>query len=83
MTIVARAAAKRRGIEFDESADAERAATVEHWAEERSFALYATSRGSDDGMIDPRDTRTVVGIALSACHNQKIEGARGYGVWRM
>lgn len=83
MTIVARAAAKRRGLDFDEAADAKRAATVEHWAEERSLALYATSRVSDDGMIDPRDTRTVIGITLSACHSQKIEGARGYGVWRM
>ena len=83
MTIVARAAAKRRGLDFDEAADAKRAATVEHWAEERSLALYATSRVSDDGMIDPRDTRTVIGITLSACHSQKVEGARGYGVWRM
>ena len=83
MTIVARASAKRRGIEFDEAADAERAATVEHWAEQRSLALYATSRVSDDGMIDPRDTRTVVGMSLSVCHSQTIEGAQGYGVFRM
>ena len=83
MTIVARAAAERRGLDFDEAADAERAATVEYWAEERSLALYATSRVSDDGMIDPRDTRTVVGMSLSACHTQEIEGARSYGVWRM
>jgi len=83
MTIVARNAAKRRGLEFDEQADAKRAATVEHWAEQRSLGLYATSRVSDDGMIDPRDTRTVVGLSLSACHSERIEGARGYGVWRM
>ncbi len=83
MTIVARAAAKRRDIAFDEEADAKRAADVEHWEERRSLALYATSRVSDDGMIDPRDTRTVVGMALSACHSQTVEGARGYGVFRM
>jgi len=83
MSIVGRAAAARRGIEFDEEADAKRAAVAEYWAEERSLGLYATSRVSDDGMIDPRDTRTVIGIALSACHNNKIEGAKGYGVWRM
>jgi acetyl-CoA carboxylase carboxyltransferase component len=79
MSIVGRAAAARRGIEFDEEADAQRAAAVEYWAEQRSLGLYATSRVSDDGMIDPRDTRTVVGFALSAC----VEGAKGYGVWRM
>jgi acetyl-CoA carboxylase carboxyltransferase component len=83
MSIVGRAAAARRGVEFDEEADAKRAAGVEYWAEKRSLGLYATARVSDDGMIDPRDTRTVVGIALSSCHNRAVEGARGYGVWRM
>jgi hypothetical protein len=34
-------------------------------------------------MIDPRDTRTIIAIALSACHNAEVEGAKGYGVWRM
>ena len=83
MSIVGRAAARRRGIEFDEEADARRAAGVEYWAEKRSLALYATSRVSDDGLIDPRDTRTAVGMALSASHSKKVDGARGYAVWRM
>ena len=83
MSIVGRAAAKRRGLEFDEEADRKRAEIVEYWMEKRSLGLYATSRVSDDGMIDPRDTRTVLAIALSACHSQKVEGARGYAVWRM
>jgi len=38
---------------------------------------------ADDAMIDPRDTRHVVGMALSACHNNLIEGARGFGVFRL
>ena len=83
MTIVARAAAERRGKQFDEEADAERSAKAVDWAERRSLGLYATSRVSDDAMIDPRDTRTVVAMALSACHSQAVEGARGYGVFRM
>ncbi|MEE9277547.1 MAG: carboxyl transferase domain-containing protein [Dehalococcoidia bacterium] len=83
MSIVRRAAAQRRGEEFDEEADAKRVADVEYWAERRSLALYATSRVSDDGIIDPRDTRTVVGMALSACHNREVAGAQSYGVWRM
>jgi acetyl-CoA carboxylase carboxyltransferase component len=83
MSIVGRAAAARRGIEFDEKADASRAAVAEHWAEERSKGLYATSRVSDDGMIDPRDTRTVVAIALSACFNNRVEGTKEFGTWRM
>ena len=83
MTIVGRAAAERRGLEFDEEADKKRAAVAEHWAEERSKGLFATSRVSDDGMIDPRDTRTVIGIALSACHNNSVDGTKEFGTWRM
>ena len=83
MTIVTRKAAERRGQKFDEEADAKRVAVVEHWAEERSKGLFATSRVSDDAMIDPRDTRTVVSMTLSVCHNQKVEGAKAYGTWRM
>ena len=83
MSIVGRAAAERRGLEFDEEADAERAAIAEHWAEEGSKGLYATSRVSDDGMIDPRDTREVIALSLSAAYNNKVEGTKEYGTWRM
>ena len=83
MSIVGRAAAERRGIEFDEEADAARAAVAEHWAEERSKGRFATSRVSDDGMIDPRDTRDVIAMSLSAAYNNKVEGTKEYGTWRM
>ena len=83
MTIIQRAAAQRRGEKFDEEANAKRVASVEHWAEERSKGLFATSRVSDDGMIDPRDTRTVLGIALSACHSNRVAGTKDFGTWRM
>lgn len=83
MTIVQRAATERRGEVFDEAANDKRVASVEHWAEERSKGLFATSRVSDDGMIDPRDTRTVLGIALSACHNKAVQGTKEFGTWRM
>ncbi len=83
MSIVTRNSAERRGLPFDEEADAVRAAAVERSAEEGSLALYATAAVSDDGLIDPRDTRTYISIALSACHNNKVEGAKGFGVWRM
>jgi acyl-CoA carboxylase subunit beta len=83
MSIVGRGRAARLGIAFDEEADAKRAAEVEKWAEFRSLALYATGRVADDGIIDPRDTRTVLGMTLSVCHNREIRGARGFGVFRM
>ena len=83
MSIVGRAAAERRGMEFDEEADIKRAAIAEHWAEERSKGLYATSRVSDDGMIDPRDTREIIAMSLSAAYNNKVEGTKEFGTWRM
>ena len=83
MTIIGRASAERRGQTFDEAADTARAEVAEYWAEERSKGLYATSRVTDDGMIDPRDTRDIIGITLSTCHNNKIEGTKEFGTWRM
>jgi acetyl-CoA carboxylase carboxyltransferase component len=83
MSIVGRASAQRRGVPFDEDADAKRAATVEFWAEERSKGLFATSRVSDDGMIDPRDTRVIIAMALSACFNNEVKGTKEFGTWRM
>ena len=83
MSIVGRNAAKRRGIEFDEEADKKRAEVAEYWAEERSKGLFATSRVSDDGMIDPRDTRQIIAMSLSACYNNKVEGTKEFGTWRM
>lgn len=43
---------------------------------------YATARLWDDGILDPAETRTVLGLALSACLNAEI-GATRYGVFRM
>ena len=83
MSIVRRGSARAAGREFDEEEDARITAAVEERAERESLALYATGRVADDGVIDPRDTRTVLGITLSACHNAEVRGAAGYGVFRM
>ncbi|MFN0025890.1 MAG: acyl-CoA carboxylase subunit beta [Acidimicrobiales bacterium] len=82
MSIVERNKAARTGDTFDEAADAIRADFVAEWAEKQSLALYATSRVSDDGIIDPRDTRNVVGMSLSYCHNNVVQGAPNFGVFR-
>jgi acetyl-CoA carboxylase carboxyltransferase component len=42
-----------------------------------------TARLYDDGIVDPRDTRTVLGLALSAVHSNTVAGRRGFGVFRM
>jgi acetyl-CoA carboxylase carboxyltransferase component len=82
MSIVRQASAARRGTTLDSADEASATAAVEEFAEARSRALYATGRVVDDGVIDPRDTRNVLGMALSACHSAEVRGARGFGVFR-
>ncbi|MGH1503479.1 MAG: acyl-CoA carboxylase subunit beta [Acidimicrobiales bacterium] len=82
MEIIARNAAAGRGIEVDEDALAAQTAALEGQIETESTALFATGRVWDDGIIHPADTRSVLGIALSAVHSGEIVGADSYGVWR-
>ena len=83
MSIVARQSAADRGLDFDEAADDELRASVEAQIEREQVALANSGRLYDDGIIDPRDTRTVLGICLSAVHTTEVRGRRGYGVFRM
>ena len=83
MSIVRRAKAQRIGEKFDEKADKEIVNMVQAAAENLSHALVASSMMTDDGIIDPRDTRTVIGFCLSVCANTTIEGATEYGVFRL
>ncbi|HIF92234.1 MAG: carboxyl transferase domain-containing protein [Myxococcales bacterium] len=83
MSMVRRGQAARKGLPFDEEADAMLVAAVEAKQEEGSVALEATGAISDDGILDPRDTRIALGICLSVVSNRPIEGAEGYGVFRL
>ena len=83
MSLVRRGQAARKGLEFDEEADAEIVRQVEATQEKGSLALEATGAVSDDGIIDPRDTRTVLGLCLSVVRTAPIEGAENYGVFRL
>ncbi|NRA01659.1 MAG: acyl-CoA carboxylase subunit beta [Myxococcales bacterium] len=83
MSIVRRRQAARKGEPFDEEADAKLVAAVEADQDRGSVALEASGAISDDGIVDPRDTRTVLGICLSVVRNKAIEGTEGYGVFRL
>ncbi len=50
--------------------------------EDQGNPYYSTARLWDDGVIDPKDTRTVLGLALAACANAPLAPA-GYGIFRM
>jgi acyl-CoA carboxylase subunit beta len=83
LSIVARQAATAAGREFDEEADAVRRRETEAKVEAESLAMYMSARLHDDGIIDHRDTRDVLGVALSACHSNVVKGRAGFGVFRM
>ncbi len=83
MSIVRRGQAARKGEEFNEEEDAQLVAMVEAMQEEGSLALRATGAITDDGIIDPRDTRDVLGMCLSVAANREVAGAEGYGVFRL
>ena len=55
--------------------------TLEKYEREGS-PYYSTARLWDDGILDPAETRQVLGLALSACLNAPVDETR-YGVFRM
>ncbi len=83
ISIVARQAAESKGQSYDEEGDAQMRAFVEQQIENESIAYFTSGMLYDDGVIDPRDTRSILGICLSAIHTRPVKGAEGYGVFRL
>ncbi len=82
MDIVKRDAAARQRIAIDQAQLAAQKAALEEQITRESDPYFATARVWDDGIIDPRDTRTVLAIALSAALNRPVEGTMEWGVFR-
>lgn len=51
--------------------------------EKESLPAFLSGMLYDDGIIDPRDTRTVLGLSLSAIHSGEVAGTDRFGVFRM
>ncbi len=83
MSIVRRQAAERAGQVYDEEQDAAIRQMVIGQIEQESNAFFATARVWDDGILDPRDTRSALGMAISASFNAPVRGADSFGVFRM
>jgi acetyl-CoA carboxylase carboxyltransferase component len=83
LSIVARQAAVAKGQPYNDEHDAAMRQMVEGQIESQSLAAFLSGRLYDDGVIDPRDTRTVLGLCLSAVHSNDVKGAEGFGVFRM
>jgi len=82
MDIIKREAAAKTGQKIDEAQMAIGRKMLEEQIARESDCYFATARLWDDGIIDPRDTRTVVAIALSAAYNAPVKGTMEWGVFR-
>ena len=82
LDIIQRNAAQKRGEPIDEETLGGMKQMVEYAIDQQSSALYATARLWDDGIIDPRDTRTVLALSLSATYSRTVEGTTSWGVFR-
>jgi 3-methylcrotonyl-CoA carboxylase beta subunit len=71
-----------RGEEWPPDAEEAFKKPIRDQYEHQGHPYYSTARLWDDGVIDPLDTRMVLGLALSACANAPIPAPR-YGVFRM
>ncbi|MBP8806234.1 MAG: acyl-CoA carboxylase subunit beta [Kofleriaceae bacterium] len=82
LDIIQREAAAKRGEAVDEQKLGFMKAMIEKQIDNESDPYFATARLWDDGIIDPRDTRTVVAIALSASYSAPVAGTTSWGVFR-
>lgn len=85
MTIINKAKAQAAGHEFPEEQAAKAEANLVGLFNKEADALAATARLFDDGLIDPRDTRRVLGFTLSICQDAKRRevAPNSFGVARM
>jgi 3-methylcrotonyl-CoA carboxylase beta subunit len=71
-----------RGEDWSEEAEEAFKAPIREQYEHQGHPYYASARLWDDGIIDPADTRRVLGLGISAALNAPIEETR-FGVFRM
>ena len=85
MAIVQEAAARRKGIEPDKNAIEMVKMMTKQKIDNESDAYYGTGKMWDDGILDPRDTRQALSVALSVAHNVDFvtPGRPNYGIFRL
>jgi acetyl-CoA carboxylase carboxyltransferase component len=82
LEIIRREAAQKQGVAVDEQQLEMAKQMIEMKIDQESDPFFATARLWDDGLIDPRQTREIVAIALSAAHSARVAGTTSWGVFR-
>ena len=83
LALVKREATSARGEDWPDAAEAEFRAAMRSQYDRQGHPYYASSRLWDDGVIDPADTRRVLGLALAAACHAPLPAETPYGVFRM
>ena len=85
MSIVAEGAAKAAGVEPDREQLAQQEAFIKEMFDGQSGAFYTSGHETDDGMIDPRDTRKALGFLLATVWEARNRSVRpnSFGIARM
>jgi 3-methylcrotonyl-CoA carboxylase beta subunit len=83
LATVRRDGMKTRGQEWPEAEAREFMDQIRDRYEAQGHPYYATARLWDDGVIDPCDTRKVLGLALAAASHGPPPGEERYGIFRL
>jgi acetyl-CoA carboxylase carboxyltransferase component len=83
MEIVMRESAESKGQPVDEEGIKGMKELVTAEVEKQSQDYFMSGMVYDDGVIDPRDTRSILGICLPTIHTAPVKGAEGFGVFRL
>ncbi|HEX7030183.1 MAG TPA: carboxyl transferase domain-containing protein, partial [Gammaproteobacteria bacterium] len=83
LATVKRDGIEARGGKWTEQEEESFKQPIREQYEHQGHPYYATARLWDDGVIDPADTRRVLGLALAAAANNPEGEKTGYGVFRM
>ena len=81
--LVSKASALAQGKPFDEAGAQVVRHAIEQQISAEAMPMVLSGLVYDDGIIDPRDTRDVLGVALSAIHTAPVQGTDAFGVFRM
>uniref|UniRef100_A0A8D1ZZN7 methylcrotonoyl-CoA carboxylase n=1 Tax=Sus scrofa TaxID=9823 RepID=A0A8D1ZZN7_PIG len=82
LATVARDQRAREGKQFSSAEEAALKEPIMKRFDEEGSPYYSSARLWDDGIIDPADTRLVLGLSLSAALNAPIQKSN-FGIWRM
>jgi 3-methylcrotonyl-CoA carboxylase beta subunit len=83
LATVKRDGMEKRGEEWAEKDEEDFKKQISTQYEHQGHPYYASSRLWDDGIIDPLDTRRVLGLAISAALNAPLGDEQGYAIFRM